>query len=238
MLKTQNVEYFDGKQPLEAHVAYHDNFTDKKPAVLIAHDWSGRNEFANKKAEKMAELGYVGVAIDMYGKNKTGKTTEEKSALMQPLIKNRAMLIHRMNTSLDFVKQLPNVDTNRIAAIGFCFGGLCALDLARSGAELRGVVSFHGILSPPNQSQKLPIKAKILVLHGHEDPMAPPEQVLAFEKEMTEANVDWQIHIYSQTQHAFTNPEANDPKSGLVYNKIIAERAWIAMKNFFVEIFA
>lgn len=236
MLQTKKIEYQDKEVTLEAYYAFDDTSKTKKPAVLIAHDWTGKNEFVCQKANMLAELGYVGIAIDMYGKGKIGTTTEEKMALMQPIVQERNKLIQRITAAFETVKTLPEVDTHRIGAIGYCFGGLCALDLARSGADLRGVVSFHGSLTKPD-IPKHTIKAKILVLHGHMDPMVPPEQVAKFEKEMTEANVDWQIHIYSNTKHAFTNPQANDETLGIVYNKVADQRSWVAMKNFLAEIF-
>ena len=236
MLQTKKVDYKDKEVTLEAYYAFDDASKTKKPAVLIAHDWTGKNAWVCEKAEMLAKLGYIGIAIDMYGKGIIGTTTEEKMALMQPIIQDRNKLIQRITAAFDMVKTLPEVDIRRIGVIGYCFGGLCALDLARSGADIRGVVSFHGSLASsdiPNQ----PIKAKILVLHGHIDPMVPPEQVANFEKEMTDANVDWQVHVYSNTKHAFTNPQANDEKLGIVYNKTADQRSWVAMKNFLAEVF-
>lgn len=185
----------------------------------------------------LAALGYVGFSIDMYGEGKTGDTKEEKMGLIQPLLDDRALLARRINSAVDKVKTLNFVDASRMGAIGFCFGGLCVLDLARSGARVSGVVSFHGLLFPPQHHASQLITAKILVLHGHDDPMVPVEQVNAFETEMTNAHVDWQLNVYSQTMHGFTNPMANDPAFGTVYNPVIDSRSWIAMKNFFLEIY-
>lgn len=237
MLQTQVTEYYEGETKLIGYYTFDDAFSGKRPAVLVAHDWSGCNDFSRKKAEKLAELGYVGFSIDMYGDGKIGDTKEEKTALIQPLLDDRALLARRINSAVEKVKTLDFVDSSRIGAIGFCFGGLCVLDLARSGANVSGVVSFHGLLFPPQHSLFSSIKAKILALHGHDDPMVPVEQVNAFETEMTNAHVDWQLHIYGQTMHAFTNPIANDPDFGTVYNSIADSRSWIAMKNFFLEIF-
>lgn len=236
MLPTHTLEYQDDDTTLEAYYALPSTGEGKKPAVIIVHDWSGRNEFVCEKARKIAELGYIGIAIDMYGKGKIGKTTEEKKALMAPLVQDRSKLLRRIQAAMTAAKTLPQVDTKRMGGMGFCFGGLCILDLARSGANLVGVVSFHGALSAPPTPTTTPLQSKILALHGHEDPMVPPEQVAAFEKEMTDAKADWQMHIYSQTQHAFMNPEANDPNMGIVYNEKSAKRAWITMKDFFAEV--
>ncbi len=237
MLKTQKIEYRDGDVLLEGYYAFDDAGKEKKPAILICHDWSGKNEFACKKADKLAELGYVGFALDMFGKGKTGNTKEEKSALIQPFMKNRQKVQKRMLAAFDAVKKLEPVASSQIGAIGFCFGGLCVLDLARSGADVKGVVSFHGLLIAPENAEKHPIKAKILALHGFDDPMVTPDHVMAFGQEMTHAKANWQLDIYGNAMHAFTNPQANDPGFGTVYNKNADMRSWIAMKEFFKEVF-
>lgn len=209
-----------------------------KPVVMIAHDWSGRNHFAKKIAEDIAGLGYIGFALDIYGDGRIGNTKEEKTALITPFMQDRALLLSRLKAGLNAAKSLPSADANRIAIIGFCFGGLCALDLARSGVSIKGAVSFHGLLNPPTQLPKHVIQAKVLALHGFDDPMALPEQVIAFGKEMTEAKADWELNMYGNTTHAFMNPEANDPAFGTVYQPVTAARAWLAMKNFMQEIFS
>jgi dienelactone hydrolase len=236
-IQTQQLDYSDENITLEACYAYEDSHKNKRPLVLVFHDWSGRNEFAGKKAEKLAELGYVGFAIDMFGKGKQGKTNDERSALIKPLMADRSLLRKRVLAALAVAKEIELVNANKIGAIGFCFGGLCALDLARSGVDVAGVVSFHGLLQAPANVKKEKIQAKILALHGYNDPMCPPEQVLAFQKEMTEMSADWQMNIYGNTMHAFTNPLANDPGFGTVYNSLADKRSWMAMKDFFSEIF-
>jgi dienelactone hydrolase len=238
MIQTKKIEYYDQNSLLEGLYAFDDALTHKRPLILIAHDWSGRNEFANKKAEKLAELGYVGFAIDMFGKGKIGTTNNEKMALIKPLMENRSALYQRILSAFEFSKTLDVVNVTKIGAIGFCFGGLCVLDLARSGVDVHGVVSFHGLLGAPQNEQTAPIKAKILALHGHEDPMVPLEQLLAFEKEMTLKKVDWQVHVYGNTKHAFSNPLAHDEELGTVYNRLAEKRSWMAMQNFFTEIFS
>ena len=207
------------------------------PAVLVAPDWSGCNHFAREKARYLASLGYTGFAIDMYGEGKVADSREEKMQSIQPLMNNRLLIQQRMNAALNALKALPIVDHANIGAIGFCFGGLCALDLARSGVKIKGVVSFHGLLNPPENLPQSAIHAKILALHGYDDPMVTPDQVNAFAAEMTLAKADWQIHMYGNTKHAFTNPEANDPAFGTVYQEIANHRAFISMKNFFAEVF-
>ncbi len=236
MLHTQKIEYKDQDTVLEGYYAVQEGGPLKKPAVIVAHDWSGRNDFACQKAEQLAELGYVGFAIDMYGKGILGKDTQEKTALITPFMSDREKLRRRILAAFDTVSKLEYVNTAKIAAIGFCFGGLCVLDLARSDVDVRGVVSFHGLLNAPSPNYFKHTRTKILALHGHDDPMAPSAQVTAFENEMTAAKADWQMHIYSNTKHAFTNPQANDPALGTIYNSLSDKRSWIAMKSFFEEI--
>ncbi len=235
---SNTVGYLDDDVHLEAFFAYDDAHEGRRPAVLINHAWGGRDNFVADKATKMAELGYVGFAVDMYGKGVLGSSVEENAKLMQPFMEDRKMLRKRIYAALNAVKLLPWVDDNKIAAIGFCFGGLCVLDLARSGADIRGVVSFHGLLAAAENISNNQIKARILALHGHDDPMGPPEQVLAFQNELTKAGADWQMHIYGNTMHAFTNPVANDPSFGTVYQPDADRRSWIAMKNFLDEVFS
>lgn len=233
---SNTVGYLDGDVLLEAFFAFDDSLSGRRPAVLINHTWAGRDDFVAEKAKKLAALGYVGFAVDMYGKGVLGSDAEENAKLMQPFMQDRQLLKKRMMAALYAVKLMPWVDDSRIAAIGFCFGGLCSLDLARAGADLKGVVSFHGLLGALDDNSH-PIKAKILALHGHDDPMVPVEQVIAFEKEMTKAGADWQLHTFGNAQHAFTNPLANNPDFGTVYQPEADKRSWILMENFLAEIF-
>ncbi|MDI9818619.1 MULTISPECIES: dienelactone hydrolase family protein [unclassified Legionella] len=237
-MHTSNYIYHHGEQELYGFLAYDDEIDQSRPAVLVVHDWSGRNEFACEKAEMLAKMGYVGFALDMYGHGRLGASTHEKMGLMQPLVNDRVLLRERIRAAYDAIIGMPEVDNNRIAVIGFCFGGLCALDLARSGAELRGVVSFHGLLEKPKDLSNEKICARILVLHGYDDPMVKPEQVNDFCREMTEADVDWQVHMYGHTQHAFANPHAHDTQLGTVYNAKAERRALQAMTNFLKEVLA
>jgi len=208
-----------------------------RPGVLICHAWAGRSPFEEDKAKALAELGYAGIAIDLYGKGVLGSSAEENQALMTPFIEDREMMRSRLLAIIDVVKEQPEVDPEQIAAIGFCFGGLCVLNIARAGADIKGVVSFHGLLGKPGNRAGAKIKSKLLVLHGWDDPMVPPDDVVAFAKEMTDAGADWQLHAYGGTMHAFTNPEANDPGFGTVYNADADRRSWQAMTNFLAEIF-
>jgi dienelactone hydrolase len=236
-MPSQHLEYRDGDTVLEAYVAL-PAASGKHPAVLVSHAWAGRGAFECRKADELAELGYVGIAIDNFGKGVLGKNNEENAKLMTPFVQDRARLRKRLRAAIAAVATLPQVDTARMAAIGFCFGGLCVLDMARSGADLRGVVSFHGLFRQPENLPNEKIRAKVLALHGHDDPMVPPDAVLALEKELTEAHADWQIHAYGGTMHAFMNPDANAPQSGMAYNPVVAARAWASMKGFLGEVLA
>lgn len=231
------MEYRDGTTVLEAYVALPALQSEKLPAVMICHAWSGRSKFETDKADQLAALGYIGIALDNYGKGIHGTNNEENAALMQPFLEDRNRLQKRLLAGLNAVRNIRQVDITRVAAIGFCFGGLCALDLARSGAELAGVVSFHGLFNTPDNLPPNSIKTRILALHGHDDPLVPPAKVLELEHELTNAGADWQIHVYGKTMHAFTNPAANSPDQGMAYNPAAARRAWISMQNFLQEIF-
>lgn len=239
-MQTQYVEYKDGDVVCEAYVANDESKgKGKKPAVLVSHAWGGQGDFERQKAERLAELGYVGIAIDNYGKGKRGTTMEENSKLMTPFVEDRAMLKRRLLSALAFAQGLESVDKDKIGAIGFCFGGLCVLDLARSGAAgVKGVVSFHGLFTPPDLGKQGPITSKALILHGFDDPMAKPDSMLALAKELTEAGCDWQVHAYGHTVHAFTNPEANMPENGILYNAAADKRSWTSMKDFLAEALA
>ena len=233
----ETIDYRDGDTQLEAYVAYDNSIKEKQPTVLIAHAWGGRDDFVEEKARRLAEMGYVGFAIDVYGKGVLGDGVETNSKLMKPFIDDRALLRHRLFAALKTAKKLRVVDSTKMAAIGYCFGGLCALDIARSGIDLKGVVSFHGLLKSPENVPSKKIKAKILVFQGYDDPMVPPDIVLAFEKEMTNAKADWQLHVFGGTMHGFTNPEANNHDFGTVFNSLADKRSWIEMTYFFQEIF-
>lgn len=236
---SNTINYLDGDVVLDAFFAVDEAIVGRRPAVLISHMWGGRDDFVAEKAKQLAALGYVGFALDMYGKGVLGSSPEQNAALMQPFIDDRERLQKRINAALQALRLLPWVDDSKIAAIGYCFGGLCVLDLARSGANVSGVVSFHGILDAPVTPQNKVIKAKVLALHGHEDPLATVPQVQAFQQEMTEADVDWQLHTYGHNVHAFTNPRATDPALNNIYryDAVADRRSWCAMQNFLNELF-
>lgn len=209
------------------------------PAVMVFPTWAGRNDFVDQKAQQLAELGYIGIAMDVYGGGRVGANPDECAAMMNPLLANRSKLRARLLTLLDGIRShVAGIDPGAIAAIGFCFGGLCALDLARCGADVRGVVSFHGLFHPPPADlAEQAIQAKILALHGYDDPMVPAKQVINLAEELSAANADWQIHAYGGTMHAFTNPLANDREAGTVYDATANRRAWQTMREFLNELF-
>lgn len=233
---TTTVDYRDGDTQLEGYLARPAGNTPA-PAVLIAHMWGGRVEFVCDKARQLAALGYAGCALDMYGKGPNGvilgRNPEENARLMQPFADDRRLLRRRMLAAYDALRARPEIDPARIAVIGYCFGGMCALDLARTGVELRGAVSIHGLLEPPPERGQ--IKCKTLLLHGSEDPMADLQSLLALQQELTASGADWQCVTYGHTQHAFTNPAANNPAAGTVYNAAADRRSWRALLGFLDE---
>jgi dienelactone hydrolase len=209
----------------------------KQPAVILCHAWGGRDDFICEKAQWIASWGYVGFALDMYGKGVLGRSKEENAALKQPFLKDRKLLQNRVVKAWQVVRELPCVDVDRIAVLGFGFGGICALDLARSGADIKGAISIYGHFQQPPSHLIQAIKAKILILHGYSDPIVPLKELTDFAKEMESANVDWQAHLFGQSVHAFTTPSANDPEAGILYNPTSAERSNHLIHHFLNEIF-
>lgn len=236
-IKTRTVDYVHGGKALEGILAFDDARSGARPAVIVSHAWAGRTDFEVRMAKRLAGLGYAGFALDLYGKGITGASAGECQALMAPFVEDRAMLQSRLGHVVNVVKQLAQVNAGEIAAIGFCFGGLCVLDLARSGAQISGVASFHGLINPPGNTDGKQIKAKVVAFHGWDDPLAKPDAVIALGKELTDAGADWQIHAYGGTMHAFTNPHANDPAFGTVYNETATKRSWESLERFLGECF-
>jgi len=236
-IQTRTVEYKDGDTVLEAYMAWDDSGGDPRPGVLIAHAWAGRGELEESKAGQLAELGYAGFALDLYGKDVRGTSREENAALMQPLLDDRMLLQRRMELALAKIRKQREVDSARVAAMGFCFGGLCVLDLARTGSDVLGVASFHGLFGPPGNTKGNKILAKVLVMHGWDDPMVTPDQVVSLAEELTAMGADWQIHGYGNTLHAFTNPAADDVTHGTVYDADADRRSWQNLQLFLAEIF-
>ncbi|MBX7169864.1 MAG: dienelactone hydrolase family protein [Pyrinomonadaceae bacterium] len=237
MIKTETIEYNSGDNIFQGTICFDDEIIELKPGVLVVHMFKGHTDFEVNKAKELAELGYVGFAIDMYGKEFHGVSPEDARVLMNELNANRPLLLERILLALETLKVHSQVDKNKLGGIGFCFGGKCVLDLARANAEIKGVVSFHGVYDKPPIEQSSSIKPSILVLHGWDDPLGTPSQLLELANELTERKADWQILSFGNTGHSFANPAANSPESGLVYNELSNNRAWVSMKNFLKEMF-
>jgi dienelactone hydrolase len=206
------------------------------PLVLVAHAWDGLNNEVRDKATRLAEAGYLAFAIDVLGGGKVMTDFADLMPTLTPFLTDRGMLTRRVQAALAAAKTIPGADLSRMGAMGYCFGGTTVLDLARAGGdEIKAVVSFHGALDGNTLDNPKTLSAKILILHGDADPLVPPEQVAAFKAEMNAKQVDWQLHAYSHTVHAFTRPEANNPAFGTVYNATADRRSWQAMLNFFAE---
>ena len=236
-IQNRLVQYKDDDTLLEGMLAWDDDVTGPRPGVLVSHAWSGRSDFEDGKANVLAGLGYAAFALDLYGKGVRGSSPDENSALMQPFLDDRAMLQKRLLVSLAVLRDQAEVDASKTAAIGFCFGGLCVLDIARTGEDIDGVVSFHGLLGAPGNTTGKSIKARVLALHGWDDPMAPPDSVVEFSAEMSAMHADWQLHAYGNTMHAFTNPDADDKAFGTVYDATADRRSFTSMQSFLQELF-
>ncbi len=231
------MEYQQGQTVLEGYIVYDDALVqDNAPAVLVVHDWMGFSEYPRARARQLAELGYVAMAVDIYGKGVRPQSVQEAWEVSLLYKENRQLMRDRISAALDTLREHPMVNPARIGAMGYCFGGTVALELARGGEDVRGIVSFHGGLDASDTIKTENVKAKVLVLHGADDPLVPPQQVVAFQDEMREAGADWQMVFYGDTVHSFTQPDAGTDKSkGVAYNKKADERSWEAMKNFFQE---
>ena len=238
MIKFETIIYGNSEATFAGTICYDDEISALKPGVLVVHTFKGQTDFEVGKAVELAKLGYVGFAIDMYGKDIRPETPDEARAAMNVLNTDRSLLLKRIKLALETLKNHEQVDKTKLGAIGFCFGGKCVLDLVRANAEITGVVSFHGVYDKPLIEQDSQIKSSVLVLHGWDDPLNHPPQTVELAEELTERKADWQILSFGNTGHSFTNPNANMPENGLVYNELSNNRAWLAMKNYFEELFA
>jgi dienelactone hydrolase len=236
-IQSQTIEYTQGGATLEGVLVWDDAVSGPRPGVLVVHQWLGLTDYEKHRAEMLAQLGYVAFCADIYGKDIRPKNTTEAGEQAGKYKADRALLRQRVNAGLAELKKSKLVDGKRIAAIGYCFGGTTVLELALSGAELNGVVSFHGGLDAPNPADAKNIKGKVLVEAGADDPFQKPEDLAAFQKEMRDAKVDWQITFHGGAVHSFTQPMAgNDNSKGAAYNERADQRSWQAMKDFFAEI--
>ena len=236
-LVTKTIEYRQGDTVMEGYLAYDSAGQARKPGVVIFHQWMGITGHEKKKAEELAALGYVAFAADVYGKGVRPADPKAAGAEAGKYKDNRPLLRARAQAALATLRAQPNVQTDRVAATGYCFGGGAALELARSGADVRGVVTFHGSLDTPTPQDARNIKGKVLVLHGAADPFVPRAAVLALEDELDAAKVDYQVVLYAGAVHSFTQPEAgNDPSKGAAYDPRADRRSWQAMKDFLAEV--
>ena len=236
-VRTETVEYRDGDTVLEGFLAFDAKSAAKRPGVMIVHNWMGVGPHVKKTAEKLAAMGYTVLAADIYGKGAQPKDQKGASEIAGKFKNDRPLLRRRAQAGLDFLAKHKTVDAKRLAATGYCFGGTTVLELARAGAPVKGVVSFHGGLDTPTPKDAKNIKGKVLALHGADDPYVPPAQVTAFEDEMRAGKVDWELVKYANAVHAFTEPEAgNDNSKGAAYNAQADKRSWEAMKDFLQEI--
>lgn len=234
---TKEVEYRQGDTVLRGFIAWNDAAKGARPGVLVVHEWWGHNEHARNQARRLAEAGYVGFALDLYGKGKVATHPKDAEAFMTEATKDPVALAEKFHAALAQLKQDPHVDPGKIAAIGYCFGGAVVLGRARAGADLAAVVSFHGVLATTTPAEKGRVKARVLVLTGADDPMIPPDQVAAFEQEMTSAGATFWVVSYPGAKHSFTNPDAD--KRGLdalAYHAEADQQSWAAMLALFKEV--
>jgi len=236
-LRTETIAYRDGDTPLEGHLVHDTALEGPRPAVLIVHQWKGITGGEKRRAEMLARLGYVAFCADIYGKGVRPQTVAEAGAQAGKYKADRALLRQRANAALAWLKRHERVDPKRIVAIGYCFGGTTVLELARSGADVAGVVSFHGGLDSPRPADGRNIRCRVLVLHGADDPFVPDTEVAAFEREMREAGVDWQLIKYGGAVHSFTDWDADGSLPGAKYDARADARSWAALKQFFAELF-
>jgi len=237
-IQGHTVEYKDKDTVLEGYVASQKAVEGKRPGVIVVPDWMGVSQHYKDIAGKLADMGYVAFVADIYGKAVRPTNSQEASAEATKYKSNRPLMRERVLAALEQLKKAEHVDDKRLAAIGYCFGGTVALELARTGAPLLGVVSFHGGLDTPTPDDAKNMKAKVLALHGADDPYVPPKDVASFQDEMRKGNVDWQMIFYGNAVHGFTMPAAGKDKSkGLAYDAKADKRSWQAMKDFFQEIF-
>lgn len=244
-MRSEIIDYQCNEKKLKGQIYIPDDVSDKTPAVIVAHAWKGRDQFALEKAKMLAELGYIGFAADLYGDGQVVESNEEALELMMPLFLDRKELRDRISAAYQAVSAREEVDASRIGAIGFCFGGATVIELLRSGLNLKGVVSFHGLLGYSLGEEKAKaypsagiLQGSLLILHGYQDPMVSLDDVVSIQQEFSTKGIDWQMHTYGRATHAFTNPSANEPESGMLYHEQTSDRAFQSMRNFFNEVFA
>ena len=241
-IEGKEVSYSEGGTTFKGYLATDSANKGKRPGILVVHEWWGHNDYARKRARMLAELGYTALAVDMYGDGKQASHPGDAKKFSSAVFQNMPSAKARFLAAMDLLKSQPTVDGEKIAAIGYCFGGGVILAMARMGVDLDGVASFHGSLKTPSPAKKGAIKGKVLVLNGAADPFVKAEDISNFKKEMTDAGVDFKLVNYPDAKHAFTNPEAdtNAQKfnlSALQYNEAADRESWAEMQKFLKEIF-
>jgi dienelactone hydrolase len=236
-IQTKTVDYQQGGEALQGVLVWDDAVSGPRPGVLVVHQWLGITDYEKRRATMLAQLGYVAFCADIYGRDSRPKNVGEAGAAAGKYKADRALLRARVNAGLEQLKQSALADPKRLAAIGYCFGGTTVLELARSGAAINGVVSFHGGLDSPTPADGRNIKCPVLVCHGADDPFEKPEDLAAFESEMREAKVDWRLIKYGGAVHSFTQPDPGFVNPGARYNEKADKRSWEDLKLFFAEIF-
>ncbi len=238
-IQTKSVAYQDGDVTLEGFVAWNDSLKNDVPGILVVHQWMGLTDYEKNRCRQLAELGYVAFAVDIYGKETRPTNPQEAGKAAGTYKRDRKLYRRRLQLGFEQLQQQMHVNKNQIAAIGYCFGGTGVLELARSGADVAGVVSFHGGLDSPKPEDGKAIKSKILICHGADDPFVPTKEIEAMKAEFNNAKVDWQMIYYSGSVHSFTDADAGDDNSrGAAYNANADRRSWAAMRDFFEELFS
>lgn len=241
--RIRSIDYEHDGHALRGELAWEDTWTEPKPCVVVVHDaMKSTQGFEEERAVVLAGLGYAGFALDVYGADVKGASEEDAGRLMAPFQSDRLHLQARLRAGLEAAAALPEVDETRMAAIGYCFGGMCVLDLARMNADLAGVASFHGLLAPPelpegSEALSGSIEPKVLVLHGWDDPYVPPEAIPAFAAEMSARKADWQLVAYGDTVHAFTNVRYHEPGGAALFSPAANRRSWQVLVDFLDELF-
>lgn len=235
---TESIEYRHGDVVLEGFLAYDDAAKDRQPGVLVVHEWWGLNDFAKRQATRLAELGYVAFAVDMYGKGKVTDNADQAGKWAGEVRRDEKTWRGRVIAGYEVLANHKRVDNRRIAAIGYCFGGSTCLQLAYSGTNVAGVVSFHGSLMPPGDDDAM-IKGRILICHGDADPLVPEEQVRRCEEGLKKAKADYKLIRYASAQHSFTNPNAGKAGiDGVKYDEAADRKSWEDMQEFFKDVLA
>ena len=236
---TETVDYQDGDTALQGYVAWDNATQGPRPGILVVHEWWGLNDYARQRARQLAKMGYVAFALDMYGAGKVTEHPRQAGEWAGMITKNAAAWQKRALAGLKVLTQRAEVDSDQLAAIGYCFGGATVCQLAYSGADLAGVVSFHGSLPLPAEDQSLETGAKLLICHGAEDPLVPEDRIGEFQEALDAGGADWQMIVYSDARHGFTNPGADQRGiEALGYNENADRRSWQHMQVFFDELFA